>query len=180
MIKIVSRFPVARERNGTTSRNKEGEGGGENRWIFFFFRRTKKLLVAWRRTNEISGENLTNVFARTYTRRRIAPILVQFLEFFAIFGKNWGPIETGEREKERKNRYLVSRNRLDSNRLSRRRSRKPLDRSYFLDKSRFEGGQVDGEKGRKSRESRVTRFFTSSSPFCLRENRLSRINQSHP
>lgn len=74
---------------------------------FFFFRRTKKLLVAWRRTNEISGENLTNVFARTYTRRRIAPIPVQFLEFFAIFGKNWGPIETEEeREKERKKKSI--------------------------------------------------------------------------
>lgn len=69
--------------------------------FFFFFRRTKKLLVAWRRTNEISGENLTNVFARTYTRRRIAPIPVQFLEFFAIFGKNWGP-KNEEKEREKK------------------------------------------------------------------------------
>ena len=100
MIKIVSRFPVARERNGTTSRNKEGEGGGRIDG-FFFFRRTKKLLVAWRRTNEISGENLTNVFARTYTRRRIAPIPVQFLEFFAIFGKNWWP-KNEEKEREKK------------------------------------------------------------------------------
>lgn len=134
--------------------------------FFFFFRRTKKLLVAWRRTNEISGENLTNVFARTYTRRRIAPIPVQFLEFFAIFGKNWGPIETEEereREKERKNRYLVSRNRLDSNRLSRRRSRKPLDRSYFLDKSRFEGDKRT-EKREGNRGNRALHDFSPRPP----------------
>lgn len=134
--------------------------------FFFFFRRTKKLLVAWCRTNEISGENLTNVFARTYTRRRIAPIPVQFLEFFAIFGKNWGPIETEEereREKERKNRYLVSRNRLDSNRLSRRRSRKPLDRSYFLDKSRFEGDKRT-EKREGNRGNRALHDFSPRPP----------------
>lgn len=54
------------------------------------FFQERKLLVAWRRTNEISGENLTNVFARTYTRRRIAPIPVQFLEFSQFSGKIGG------------------------------------------------------------------------------------------
>lgn len=42
VIKIVSRFPVARERNGTTSRNKEGEGGGRIDGFFFFFSKNEK------------------------------------------------------------------------------------------------------------------------------------------
>lgn len=132
------------------------------------FFQERKLLVARRRTNEISGENLTNVFARTYTRRRITPIPIEFPDFSQFSGKiGGGRQKRGEREKKRKRnrqRRSSSRNRLDS-RLSRgepaipSRSRKPLDRSYFLDKSCSEADN-GREKGRKSRESRV-----SSSPI---------------
>lgn len=97
------------------------------------FFQERKLLVAWRRTNEISGENLTNVFARTYTRRRIAPIPVQSFQSFRNFREKLGADRNGRGKKKKgkeKNRYRRS-FRGDS-RLSRRepaippRSRKPI------------------------------------------------------
>lgn len=152
------------------------------------FFQERKLLVAWRRTNEISGENLTNVFARTYTRRRIAPIPVQFLEFSQFSGKIGGR-QKGERKKKKEKKKIDTAARFEATRdylvVNRRFRHDPGNRSYFLDKSCFEadngrrkGKEIEGI-ARCSRLE-LPRFFSSSSPSWLRENRLSRINQSRP
>lgn len=81
---------------------------------------------------------------------------------FAIFGKNWGPIERGEEKKKKgkeKNRYRRS-FRGDS-RLSRREPAIPETDLIFWISPALKR-TTDGEKGRKSRESRVARV--SSSP----------------
>lgn len=110
---------------------------------------------------------------------------------FAIFGKNWGPIETGE-EKKKKGKRKKSIPPLVSRRLE-------IISSWTGDSATIPETDLiswispalkrttDGEKGRKSRESRVARVSSSpdfSAPplrlLCLRENRLSRINQSRP
>lgn len=149
------------------------------------FFQERKLLVAWRRTNEISGENLTNVFARTYTRRRIAPIPVQSFQSFRNFREKLGADRNGRGKKKRKRKKsippLVSR-RLE---IISSWTGDPGNRSYFLDKSCFEAD--NGRKKGKEIEGiarcsrlELPRFFSSSSPSWLRENRLSRINQSRP
>lgn len=103
---------------------------------------------------------------------------------FAIFGKNWGPIETGEEKKRKRKKSIPP---LVSRRLEIISSwtGDPGNRSYFLDKSCFEadngrrkGKEIEGI-ARCSRLE-LPRFFSSSSPSWLRENRLSRINQSRP
>lgn len=109
---------------------------------------------------------------------------------FAIFGKNWGPIERGEEKKKgkEKNRYRLD-TRFEATRdylvVNRRFRHDPGNRSYFLDKSRFEAD--NGRRKEKKIEGiarcsrlELPRFFSSSSPSWLRENRLSRINQSRP
>lgn len=156
------------------------------------FFQERKLLVARRRTNEISGENLTNVFARTYTRRRITPIPIEFPDFSQFSGKiGGGGDRNGEREKKKEKEIdSVARVRgIDSTRdylvANRRFRHDPGNRSTDLISwispalKRTTDEKREGNRGNLA--SRAPRFFTSpSSPSCLRENRLSRINQSHP
>lgn len=129
------------------------------------FFQERKLLVAWRRTNEISGENLTNVFARTYTRRRIAPIPVQSFQSFRNFREKLGADRNGRGKKKRKRKKSIPP--LVSRRLE-------IISSWTGDSATIPETDLiswispalkrttDGEKGRKSRESRVARV--SSSP----------------
>lgn len=108
---------------------------------------------------------------------------------FAIFGKNWGLIETGEEKKKKEKKKIDTAARFEATRdylvVNRRFRHDPGNRSYFLDKSCFEADNGRG-KGKEiegiARCSRLElpRFFSSSSPSWLRENRLSRINQSRP
>lgn len=153
------------------------------------FFQERKLLVAWRRTNEISGENLTNVFARTYTRRRIAPIPVQSFQSFRNFREKLGADRKGRGKKKKEKKKIDTAARFEATRdylvVNRRFRHDPGNRSYFLDKSCFEadngrrkGKEIEGI-ARCSRLE-LPRFFSSSSPSWLRENRLSRINQSRP
>lgn len=125
------------------------------------FFQERKLLVAWRRTNEISGENLTNVFARTYTRRRIAPIPVQSFQSFRNFREKLGADRKGRGKKKGKEKNRYRRSFRGDSRLSRREPAIPeTDLISWISPALKR--TTDGEKGRKSRESRVARV--SSSP----------------
>lgn len=129
------------------------------------FFQERKLLVAWRRTNEISGENLTNVFARTYTRRRIAPIPVQSFQSFRNFREKLGVDRKG-RGKKKEKKKIDTAARFEATRdylvVNRRFRHDPGNRSYFLDKSCFEAD--NGRRKGKEIEGIARCSLVSNSP----------------